>query len=463
MMKKNKVLMLAGTIAVSGVVLLNGDVSVAADTTGVTTVKTAATSNYQNGTYTATATLYKSGTDVSSMMSSMVNSQADVTIKNQTATITLTFGKLSNANMVKSWAIDGVEATHNGQTFTVAIPVVDLSKTLQSTIHIETVIGSVPFSETQPVDLTVKDLKLVARDPDEVAAEQAAAEKAAAEKAAADKAAADKAAADKAAADKAAADKAAADKAAADKAAAEKAAADKAAADKAAADKVAADKAAADKAAAEKAAADKAAAEKAATKNSQNGTYTATAKLYKSGTTDDSMMASMVSPTAYIVIKDGQATITLTFKDMATINMVKTWVIDGVSAVKNGQSVVIVLPTSELGKTLKSTIHVETMLGTLPFTETQPVDLKLGNLERIPSGSMSDNPSNPSNLPNNYVSPNQATGHDVPLTAQLSSTSKLPNTAATNTATNEMTTAPLLAALVSGVLALGIWLKKVLR
>lgn len=448
MMKKNKVLMLAGTIAVSGVVLLNGDVSVAADTTGVTTVTTAATSNYQNGTYTATAALYKSGTAVSSMMSRMVNSQAHVTIKNQTATITLTFGELSNANMVKSWAIDDVEATQSGQTFTVAIPVVDLSKTLQSKIHIETMIGPVPFSETQPVDLTVTDLKLVARDPDEVAAEQAAAEKAAADKAAADKAAADKAAAEKAAAEKAAADKAAADKAAADKAAA---------------DKVAADKAAADKAAAEKAAADKAAAEKAATKNSQNGTYTATAKLYKSGTTDDSMMASMVSPTAYIVIKDGQATITLTFKDMATINMVKTWVIDGVSAVKNGQSVVIVLPTSELGKTLKSTIHVETMLGTLPFTETQPVDLKLGNLERIPSGSMSDNPSNPSNLPNNYVSPNQATGHDVPLTAQLSSISKLPNTAATNTATNEMTTAPLLAALVSGVLALGIWLKKVLR
>jgi len=201
----------------------------------------------------------------------------------------------------------------------------------------------------------------------------------------------------------------------------------------------------------------------AATKNSQNGTYTATAKLYKSGTTVYSMMASMVSPTAYIVIKDGQATITLTFKDMATINMVKTWVIDGVSAVKSGQSFVIVLPTSELGKTLKSTIHVETMIGPLPFTETQPVDLKLGDLERIPSGSMSDNPSNPSNLPNNYVSPNQATGHDVPLTAQLSSTSKLPNTAATNTATNETTTAPLLTALVSGVLALGIWLKKVLR
>ena len=453
-MKKNRVLMLAGTIAVSGVVLLNGDVSVAADTTGVTTVTTAATSNYQNGTYTATATLYKSGTAVSSMMSSMVNSQADVTIKNQTATITLTFGELSNANMVKSWAIDGVEATQNGKTFTVAIPVVDLSKTLQSTIHIETMIGSVPFSETQPVDLTVTDLKLVARDPDEVAAEQAAAEKAAADKAAADKAAADKAAADKAAADKAAADKAAADKAAADKAAADKAAAEKAAAEKAAADKAAAEKA--------KQAA-KAKVEQEATKNSQNGTYTATAKLYKSGTTVYSMMASMVSPTAYIVIKDGQATITLTFKDMATINMVKTWVIDGVSAVKSGQSFVIVLPTSELGKTLKSTIHVETMIGPLPFTETQPVDLKLGDLERIPSGSMSDNPSNPSNLPNNYVSPNQATGHDVPLTAQLSSTSKLPNTAATNTATNETTTAPLLAALVSGVLALGIWLKKVLR
>ena len=420
-MKKNKVLMLAGTIAVSGVVLLNGDVSVAADTTGVTTVKTAATSNYQNGTYTATATLYKSGTDVSSMMSSMVNSQADVTIKNQTATITLTFGELSNANMVKSWAIDGVEATQNGQTFTVAIPVVDLSKTLQSTIHIETVIGSVPFSETQPVDLTVKDLKLVARDPDEVAAEQAAAEKAAAEKAAADKAAADKAAADKAAADKAAADKAAADKAAADKVAAEKA-------------KQAA----------------KAKAEQEATKNSQNGTYTATAKLYKSGTTDDSMMTSMVSPTATVVTKDGQATVTLQFKDMATIDMVKSWVIDGVAATKSGQSFVVVLPASDLGKTLHTVISVATTIGGVPFSETQPVDLVLqAGKQPVPDPNPDENKSG---------APAQTLGHDVPLTAQLSSTSKLPNTA-----TNETTTAPLLAALVSGVLALGIWFKKVLR
>jgi len=168
------------------------------------------------------------------------------------------------------------------------------------------------------------------------------------------------------------------------------------------------------------------------------------------------MMSSMVSPTAYIVIKDGQAIITMAFKDMATINMVKTWVIDGVSAVKSGQSFVVVLPTSELGKTLKSTIHVETMIGTMPFTETQPVDLKLSDFKRIPSWSM---PDNPSNLPNNYVSSDQTIGNDVPLTSQLSSTSKLPNTA-----TNETTTAaPLLAALVSGVLALGIWFKKVLR
>lgn len=420
-MKKNKVLMLAGTIAVSGVVLLNGDVSVAADTTGGTTVKTAATSNYQNGTYTATAILYKSGTAVSSMMSSMVNSQADVTIKNQTATITLTFGELSNANMVKSWAIDGVEATQNGQTFTVAIPVVDLSKTLQSTIHIETVIGTVPFSETQPVDLTVKDLKLVARDPDEVAAEQAAAEKAAAEKAAADKAAADKAAADKAAAEKAAVDKAAA---------AEKA------------------KQAAAKAKAEQEADSK--------KRDQSVTKQYTVMLNKSGTTEPSMMDSrsenggMVSPTATVVTKDGQATVTLQFKDMATIDMVKSWVIDGVAATKSGQSFVVVLPASDLGKTLHTVISVATTIGGVPFSETQPVDLVLQ------AGKQPVTDPNPDE--NKSGAPAQTLGHDVPLTAQLSSTSKLPNTA-----TNETTTAPLLAALVSGVLALGIWLKKVLR
>ncbi|WP_260345309.1 NEAT domain-containing protein [Leuconostoc pseudomesenteroides] len=363
----------------------------------------------QNGTYTATAKLYKSGTTDDSMMSSMVLPTANVVIKNGQAIITLQFKDLNTSDMVKSWVIDGVTAVKKGNNFNVVLPVSDLNKTLDSTIHVETMIGPMPFTETQPVDINVTDLKFVARDPEEVAAE----EKAKAEADAKAKADAVKAAA------------------------AEKA-----------------KQAAKDKAAAEAAA--KAKAEQEAAKKSQNGTYTATAKLYKSGTTNDSMMSSMVSPTAYIVIKDGQAIITMAFKDMATINMVKTWVIDGVSAVKSGQSFVVVLPTSELGKTLKSTIHVETMIGTMPFTETQPVDLKLSDFKRIPSWSM---PDNPSNLPNNYVSSDQTIGNDVPLTSQLSSTSKLPNTA-----TNETTTAaPLLAALVSGVLALGIWFKKVLR
>ncbi|MFT9030911.1 MAG: NEAT domain-containing protein [Leuconostoc pseudomesenteroides] len=368
-----------------------------------------AAKNLQNGTYTATAKLYKSGTTDDSMMSSMVLPTANVVIKNGQAIITLQFKDLNTSDMVKSWIIDGVTAVKKDNNFNVVLPVSDLNKTLDSTIHVETMIGPMPFTETQPVDINVTDLKFVARDSEEVAAE---------EKAKADADAEAKAKADEA------------------KVAAEKA-----------------KQAAKAKAAAEVAA--KAKAEQEATKNSQNGTYTATAKLYKSGTTNDSMMASMVSPTAYIVIKDGQTTITLTFKDMATISMVKTWVIDGVSAVKKGQSFVVVLPTSELGKTLKSTIHVETMIGMMPFTETQPVDLKLSNFKRIRLGSM---PDNPSNLSNDYVSPNQNIGHDVPLTAQLSSSSKLPNTA-----TNETTTAPLVAALVSAVLALGIWFKKVLR
>ncbi|MFH0350250.1 NEAT domain-containing protein [Leuconostoc citreum] len=95
----------------------------------------------------------------------------------------------------------------------------------------------------------------------------------------------------------------------------------------------------------------------------QNGSYTATAKLYKTGTTNDSMMTSMVSPTATVVTKDGQATVTLQFKDMATIDMVKSWVIDGVAATKNGQSFVVVLPTSDLGKTLHTVISVATTIG----------------------------------------------------------------------------------------------------
>ncbi len=173
-------------------------------------------------------------------------------------------------------------------------------------------------------------------------------------------------------------------------------------------------------------------------------------KLYKTGTTNDSMMTSMVSPTATVVTKDGQATVTLQFKDMATIDMVKSWVIDGVAATKSGQSFVVVLPASDLGKTLHTVISVATTIGGVPFSETQPVDLVLqAGKQPVPDPNPDENKSG---------APAQTLGHDVPLTAQLSSTSKLPNTA-----TNETTTAPLLAALVSGVLALGIWFKKVLR
>lgn len=404
-MEKNKVLVLAGTLAVSGAMLLHSDVVNAASTTGSATVATTAASNLQNGSYTATAKLYKTGTTNDSMMSSMVLPTANVVIKNGQAIITLQFKDLSTSDMVKSWIIDGVSAVKKDNNFNVVLPVSDLNKTLDSTIHVETMIGPVPFTETQPVDINVTDLKFVARDPEEVAAE----EKAKAEANAKAKADAVKAAA------------------------AEKA-----------------KQAASAKALAKAAAKAKAEQEADSKKRDQSVTKHYAVKLYKTGTTNDSMMTSMVSPTATVVTKDGQATVTLQFKDMATIDMVKSWVIDGVAATKSGQSFVVVLPASDLGKTLHTVISVATTIGGVPFSETQPVDLVLqAGKQPVPDPNPDENKSD---------APAQTLGHDVPLTAQLSSTSKLPNTA-----TDVTTTAPLLAALVSGVLALGIWFKKVLR
>ena len=404
-MEKNKVLVLAGTLAVSGAMLLHSDVVNAASTTGSATVATTAASNLQNGSYTATAKLYKTGTTNDSMMSSMVLPTANVVIKNGQAIITLQFKDLSTSDMVKSWIIDGVSAVKKDNNFNVVLPVSDLNKTLESTIHVETMIGPVPFTETQPVDINVTDLKFVARDPEEVAAE----EKAKAEADAKAKADAVKAAA------------------------AEKA-----------------KQAAAAKSLAEAATKDLAEQEADSKKRDQSVTKHYAVKLYKTGTTNDSMMTSMVSPTATVVTKDGQATVTLQFKDMATIDMVKSWVIDGVAATKSGQSFVVVLPVSDLGKTLHTVISVATTIGGVPFSETQPVDLVLqAGKQPVPDPNPDENKSD---------APAQTLGHDVPLTAQLSSTSKLPNTA-----TDVTTTAPLLAALVSGVLALGVWFKKVLR
>ncbi|MCT4388411.1 hypothetical protein EFN46_09390 [Leuconostoc pseudomesenteroides] len=402
-MEKNKVLVLAGTLAVSGAMLLHSDVVNAASTTGSATVATTAASSLQNGSYTATAKLYKTGTTNDSMMSSMVLPTANVVIKNGQAIITLQFKDLSTSDMVKSWIIDGVSAVKKDNNFNVVLPVSDLNKTLDSTIHVETMIGPVPFTETQPVDINVTDLKFVARDPEEVAAE----EKAKAEADAKAKADAVKAAA------------------------AEKA-----------------KQAASAKAKAEQEADSK--------KRDQSVTKQYTVMLNKSGTTESSMMDSrsenggMVSPTATVVTKNGQATVTLQFKDMATIDMVKSWVIDGVAATKSGQSFVVVLPVSDLGKTLHTVISVATTIGGVPFSETQPVDLVLqAGKQPVPDPNPDENKSDV---------PAQTLGHDVPLTAQLSSTSKLPNTA-----TDVTTTTPLLVALVSGALALGIWFKKVLR
>lgn len=397
-MEKNKVLVLAGTLAVSGAMLLHSDVVNAASTTGSATVATTAASNLQNGSYTATANFHKSGTSEDSRMSAMLVNQADIVIKKGNATIQLSFTETNTAKMVAGWAFDGVAADIDGAKVTVTVPVADLNKVITSEISIQA--GT--FSEKQPVDLQLTDLKFVARDPEEVAAEEKA--------------------------------KADADA----KAEAEKA-----------------KQAAQAKAAAEAAAKAKAEQEAANRNRNQGVSAQYEVHLYKTGTTEPSMMDSrsenggMVSSTAKVVTKDGQATVTLQFKDMATINMVKSWVINGVAATKIGQSFVVVLPASDLGKTLHTVISVATTIGGVPFSETQPVDLVLqaGKLE--PDVDPDENKN---------ASPAQTLGHDVPLTAQLSSTSKLPNTA-----TNETTTAPLLAALVSGVLALGIWFKKVLR
>ncbi|MGQ2286360.1 NEAT domain-containing protein [Leuconostoc suionicum] len=548
-MEKNKVLVLAGTLAISGTILLNSDVANAADTTSATSIATTATSSYQNGTYTATATLYKSGTATASTMGNMVNSKADVTIKNQTAIVTLTFGQSSNSDMVKAWTIDGVEATKNGQTFSFTIPVSDLNKTLKSTVRIEAVLpGGMSFTETQPVDLKLNDLTLVARDPEEVAAEEAA------------KKAADEAAATKAAQE--AADKKAADEAAVAKAAQE--AADKKVADEAnkgttaqysvnlykagttessmmtsmvsptttvvtkdnkatvtlnfndattidmvkswTIDGIAATKSGksfvvvlpasdlgktlhsvisisttvAGQPFSETQSVDMLLKEKDNTTGTGTGTGTSSqgsklqtsntgdqpatpantsqtktsqysVKIYKTGTKDPSMMTSMVSPIATVVIKNGQATVTLTFKDMATIDMVKSWVIDGVTATKSGQNFVVVLPASDLGKTLHSVISVSTTIGGVPFSETQSVDILLQA-----DASNSDTYSNTGNSAQS--SSTQTIGHDVPLTDRLSSTTKLPKTATENS-----TVALLVAGLSSGILAVSVWFKKVLR
>lgn len=417
-MVKSKILVLAGTLAVSGTILLHGgDVVKAADESGQAVAATTLSEAFQNGTYSATVNLYKTNTNAPSMMSSMVLATGTVGVKNNQATVTMKFKDMATINMVKSWKIDGVDANKNGQTFVAKLPVTALNKTITSTIHVETTLpGGVPFAETQPVDLKINDLKLIARDPEDIAAEKAK-EQQEIEKQ----------------------NKQKADAAAKAKALEQQQEAAKAKAEQAKTKKTSENQNVIEK-------------KKAGTDNNsgqikQGTTSEYKVKLYKSGTNSPSMMTSMVSPMATVVTNNGKATITLKFKDTATINMVKSWKIDGVDATRSGQSFVVVLPQSDLGKILHSVISVATTIGGVPFSEVQPVDLLLTK-----EGNLTDDNTQP-------VPPVQNIGQDVPLTDQLSNSSmQLPHTA-----TNSRNVLSLPLIVLSVLFGIAAWFKKASR
>ncbi|MFL2044173.1 NEAT domain-containing protein [Weissella hellenica] len=103
-----------------------------------------------------------------------------------------------------------------------------------------------------------------------------------------------------------------------------------------------------------------------------DGKYTIDYKVYKSGTTDTSTMATYMTEAAKVTVKNGQATIDFATKN-AAMSMMQKFSVNGVKAEAKGDSWLVTLPAKDLNKTL--TAQMTIFVAAINFTETPSADI----------------------------------------------------------------------------------------
>ena len=253
----------------------------------------------QDGTYSINYNVYKSGTTTDSTMKTYMKSPANVTVKNDQATIK--FATQNDAmSMMKEFSINGTTAKADGDDWVITVPVSALSKTMKSDMTIY--VSAIDFTEKPSADIVfdMSSAKKTSTDKDSNSSSSASSSSKDSSNSSSSKVSSSSASSSSQADSKA--------------------------------------------------------------DITKDGKYSVNYAIYKSGTKTDSTMNTYMKSPAKIAVKDDKATITFATKNDA-MSMMKAFSVNGKDAKVNGNNWVVTVPVSDLSKTMKSkmTIYVPQM------------------------------------------------------------------------------------------------------
>ena len=250
----------------------------------------------QDGTYSINYNVYKSGTTTDSTMKTYMKSPANVTVKNDQATIK--FATQNDAmSMMKEFSINGATAKADGDDWVITVPVSALSKTMKSDMTIY--VAAIDFTEKPSADIVF------------------------------------------------------------DMSSAKKTSSDKDSSSSSSASSSSKDSSNSSSSKVSSSSASSSSQKDSKSDITKDGKYSVNYAIYKSGTKTDSTMKTYMKSPAKIAVKDGKATITFATKNGA-MSMMKEFSVNGATAKADGDNWVVTVPVAALSKTMKSkmTIYV---------------------------------------------------------------------------------------------------------
>ncbi len=284
----------------------------------------------QDGTYSINYNVYKSGTTDASTMATYMTESAKVTVKKGEATID--FATKNDAmSMMKEFSINGVKAQAKGDSWIVKLPVKDLTKTANAQMTI--FVAAINFTETPSADIVFDMKSLKALDNDGGASSSSSATSSSKPSSSSSSAASSS---------------------------------------KPSSSSSSAASSSKPSSSSSSAASSSKPTTPANPTIEKDGNYSINYKIYKSGTTDASTMATYMTESAKVTVKKGEATIDFATKNDA-MSMMKEFSINGVKAQAKGDSWIVKLPVKDLTKTANAQMTI--FVAAINFTETPSADI----------------------------------------------------------------------------------------
>ncbi|WP_137600335.1 NEAT domain-containing protein, partial [Weissella sagaensis] len=255
----------------------------------------------QDGTYSINYNVYKSGTTDASTMATYMTESAKVTVKKGEATVD--FATKNDAmSMMKEFSINGVKAQAKGDSWIVKLPVKDLTKTANAQMTI--FVAAINFTETPSADIVfdMKSVKTLDNDGGASSSSSAASSSKPSQSSSSATSSSKPSSSSSSAASSSKPSSSSSSAASSSKPTTP-----------------------------------------ANPTIEKDGNYSINYKIYKSGTTDASTMATYMTESAKVTVKKGEATIDFATKNDA-MSMMKEFSINGVKAQAKGDSWIVKLP-----------------------------------------------------------------------------------------------------------------------